>query len=123
MSTSSTAMQAPTEQELEAMHVLHRRLGRERLMAPHVVYGDATCPHVDCQEHLQAIDFRLEAHGRAVHDPLVRAWWDDTGFVGQCPACGGWIHFTIRGKQAILAAEAAKLPQLPANWAEVATIL
>ena len=33
-----------------------------------------------------------------------------SGFAGQCPACGGWIHFTIRGKQAITAEEAAQLP-------------
>lgn len=123
MTITSTAMHGPTAQDLDEMHVLHRRLGRERLMAPHIVYGDAACPHADCQQPLHAIDFRLEAHGRAVHDPLVRAWWDDTGFAGRCPACGGWIHFTIRGKQAIAAADAAALPQLPANWADVATIL
>jgi len=72
---------------------------------------------------MQAIDFRLEAHGRAVHDPLVRAWWSDVGFAGRCPQCGGWIHFTIRAKRAITAAEAAQLPQLPDNWHTLATIL
>jgi hypothetical protein len=92
-------------------------------MAPHVVYRDAGCPHKGCGQSLQAIDFRLEAFGRAVHDPLVRAWWSDAGFAGQCPGCGGWIHFTIRGKRAIEAAEATSLPQLPANWADEAVIL
>jgi hypothetical protein len=73
---------------------------------------------------LRRLDPRhLEAHGRSVHDPLVRAWWDDTGFVGCCPRCGGWIHFTIRAKRAVTAEEAARYPQLPGNWHAIATIL
>jgi hypothetical protein len=72
---------------------------------------------------MQAIDFRREAYGPAVHDPLVRAWWNDTGIAGRCPQCGGWIHFTIRGKRAITPAEAAALPQLPADWHKQAIIL
>ena len=123
MTKSLAVPQRPPGRDLEEMHALYRRLGKERLMAPHIVYGDTTCPHPGCKQALQAIDFRLEAHGRAVHDPLVRAWWDDTGFAGRCPACGGWIHFTIRDKRSITADEAAGLPQLPANWAHVATIL
>lgn len=55
--------------------------------------------------------------------PLVRAWWDDVGFAGRCPSCGGWIHFTIRGKRAVDDVEAQALPQLPANWPEEAVIL
>lgn len=92
-------------------------------MAPHLVYPEATCPHEDCDQPMQAIDFRLEDHGRAVHDPLVQAWWDDTGFAGRCPRCGGWIHFTIRGKRAIVPGEAAGYPQWPDNWHDRATIL
>ena len=114
---------APTAEELEAMHEAYRHGGEERQMAPHVVYSDAGCPHPGCGEKLQAIDFRLEAHGRPVHDPLVQAWWNDTGFAGRCPSCGGWIHFTIRGKRAITDAEAAGLPQLPQGWHKAATIL
>jgi hypothetical protein len=113
----------PTPAELEQMHALYRQGGAQRQMAPHIVYADPNCPHAGCGERMQAIDFRLEAFGRAVHDPLVRAWWNDTGFVGRCPHCGGWIHFTIRGKRAISAAEAAQLPQLPDNWSTQATIL
>jgi hypothetical protein len=109
--------------ELDEMHSLYRHGGAERAMAPHVVYSDVGCPHDGCRQRLQAIDFRLEAFGRPVHDPLVRAWWDDVGFVGQCPECGGWIHFTIRGKRPIDASEAGSLPQLPANWADEAVIL
>jgi hypothetical protein len=113
----------PTAEERKAMHALYRQGGKERLMAPHIVYEEATCPHAGCEYKLQAIDFRLEAHGRSVHDPLVRAWWDDTGFAGRCPGCQGWIHFTIRGKRAITAEEAARLPQLPDQWYANATIL
>jgi hypothetical protein len=92
-------------------------------MAPHVVYQDSDCPHAGCDQHMQAIDFRLEAHGRDVHDALVKAWWADTGFAGRCPKCNGWIHFTIRGKRAIDEREAAGLPQLPGGWFDEATVL
>ncbi|QDV32932.1 hypothetical protein [Tautonia plasticadhaerens] len=92
-------------------------------MAPHVVYPEASCPHPDCNHPLQAIDFRLEDYGKAVHDPLVTAWWADTGFAGRCPSCGGWIHFTILGKRAIPAEDAARLPNLPDDWHSNATIL
>jgi hypothetical protein len=109
--------------QLEAMHTLYREGGAAHARAPHVIYRDALCPHEHCQQSLQAIDFRLEAFGRMVHDPLVRAWWNDTGFAGRCPGCGGWVHFTIRGKRAIEAAAAQSLPQLPENWADEAVIL
>jgi len=72
---------------------------------------------------MQAIDFRPEDHGRAVHDPLVLSWWNDTGFVGKCLRCGGWIHFTIGAKRAVTDEEAAWYPQLPDNWHDAATIL
>jgi hypothetical protein len=109
--------------ELEQMHRLYREGGAGRTMALHVVYVNASCPHVDCSQHFQAIDFRLEAFGRAVHDALVKAWWDDTGFAGRCPKCGGWIHFTIREKRAIDETTARNLPQLPSNWPDEAVIL
>jgi len=109
--------------DIDQMHAIYRGQGAQRAMAPHVVYSDSKCPHDNCSRHLQAIDFRLEAFGRAVHDPLVKAWWDDTGFAGRCPGCGGWIHFTIRGKRAIDDATAQSLPRLPVNWADEALIL
>jgi len=114
---------AQTGTEREQMHALYRHGGEERQMAPHVVYHDATCPYDGCEQTLQAIDFRLEDHGRAIHDALVRAWWNDTGFVGRCPGCGGWIHFTIRTKRAVSDQEAQQYPQLPDNWHDGATIL
>jgi hypothetical protein len=123
MAEVSTKLTAPTAGELDEMHALYRRGGQERQMAPHVVYQGAACPHAGCGQQLQAIDFRLEDHGRAIHDSLVRAWWDDKGFVGRCPRCGGWIHFSIRAKRAITAEEAAGYPQLPDDWHDRATIL
>jgi len=92
-------------------------------MAPHVVYSDAPCPHARCGQRMQAIDFRLEAHGRNIHDSLVRAWWDDIGFVGRCPGCNRWVHFTIAAKRAVSAEEAAQLPHLPDDWHTSAIIL
>jgi hypothetical protein len=112
-----------TAAQLEAMRTLYRQGGADRAVAPQVVYRDTNCPHDGCQQHLQAIDFRLEAFGRPVHDPLVKAWWEDVGFAGRCPSCGGWIHFTIRGKQAISDDDAANLPRLPDNWSDEAVIL
>lgn len=123
MAEMSTGSSARAAEELDQMHALYRRGGQERSMAPHIVYPDAACPHAGCGQPMQAIDFRLEAHGRSVHDPLVRAWWDDTGFVGRCPRCGGWIHYTIRAKRAVTAEEAARYLQLPDNWHAIATIL
>src|SRR5438477_9380093 len=105
-----------TAQELEQMHAVYRQGGAERRMAPHIVYSEEACPHVGCGFRMQAIDFRLEAYGPAVHDPLVRAWWNDVGFAGRCPSCDGWIHFTIQGKRAISPEAAAALPNLPEDW-------
>jgi hypothetical protein len=109
--------------EFEQTHSLYRLRGAARSAPPHVVYDDSPCPHPDCGEQLKAIDFRLEAFGRAVYDALVKAWWDDVGFAGRCPKCGQWIHFTIRGKRAINDEQAAALPQLPSNWASEAVTL
>src|SRR5262245_3006554 len=109
--------------ELDQMHAVYLEGGAKRAMAPHIIYADASCPHPDCGQHLQAIDFRLEAFGRVVHDALVKAWWDDTGFAGKCPTCGRWIHFTVRNKRAISDAEAAALPRLLDNWASEAMII
>jgi hypothetical protein len=120
---TTTKATAPSVSELEAMHEKYRKGGEEHGVAPHVVYSSPTCPYPGCEQPMQAIDFRLEAHGRAVHDPLVRAWWSDTGFAGRCPRCRGWIHFTIRGKRPVTAEEAGHLPRLPDNWQDGAIIL
>ncbi len=121
--SDATIPQTPTAAEFEQMHELYRAGGAKRAMAPHAIYSDDACPHAGCDQRMQGIDFRVEAYGATVHDPLVRAWWADIGFAGRCPKCGGWIHFTIRGKRAITGAEAATLPNLPDDWADGAIIL
>ena len=123
MGEISTRPGLVSTEDLDRMHALYRQGGMERRMAPHIVYPEAACPHPGCGQNMQAIDFRLEDHGRAIHDPLVRSWWNDTGFAGRCPHCGGWVHFTLQAKLAITPEEAAGLPQLPDNWYEGATIL
>ena len=120
MADAPSKSEARTAANQDRMHATYSRGGRERHMAPHVVYEHATCPHLGCDQRMQAIDFRLEAH---FHDPLVLAWWGDTGFAGRCPDCKRWIHFTIRAKRAIDDAEAATLPQLPENWHDQAIVL
>jgi hypothetical protein len=112
-----------TAEELEAMHALYRQGGQERNIAPQIVYGDDNCPHPGCTQRMQAIDFPLASYGPVVHDPLVRSWWSDVGFVGRCPQCSGWIHFPINGKQAVPAEAAEQLPHLPDDWHAVALIL
>ena len=123
MAKVSRGATAPAVEELDQMHALYRQSGQESLAAPQVVYRETSCPYGDCDQPMQAMDFRLEDYGRAVHDPLVRAWWNDTGFVGRCPRCGGWIHFTIRAKRAITPEEAAEYPQLLDDWHVKAIIL
>jgi hypothetical protein len=120
MTTSLSEISAAQQ---EHMHALYREGGLERKMAPHVVYADAGCPYPGCAQHMQAIDFRVEAFGPTVHDPLVKAWWSDVGFAGRCPTCHGWIHFTIRGKNPITPEEAANLPNLPDDWHRSAVII
>jgi hypothetical protein len=122
MASASARAKAPAAEELEQMHSAYRQGGLDRLMAPHIVYAEPTCPHTGCGQPMQAIDFRFEDHGRSVHNALVRAWWNDTGFAGRCPHCKGWIHFTIREKAAITAEEATGYPQLPDEWHAKATI-
>ncbi|MEX2169045.1 MAG: hypothetical protein WD851_07025 [Pirellulales bacterium] len=119
----ATETLGPTAAQLEQMHTLYRQGGADRAKAPHVIYAESNCPYEGCSQSLQAIDFRLEAFGRSIHDPLVRVWWNDVGFVGKCPSCGGWVHFTIRGKLAVDDAHAQTQPQLPANWADEALVL
>src|SRR2546421_4092727 len=110
MSPVSAALKTVSAAELQHMHDVYREGGEQHQMAPHIIYSEEACPYPSCGFRMQAIDFRLEAYGPGVHDPLVRAWWADVGFAGRCPKCDGWIHFTIRGKRAISSAEASTLP-------------
>jgi hypothetical protein len=71
---------------------------------------------------MEWIDFKLEPFGdpKGVYQPLVRAWWEGTGFVGRCPNCRGWIRFTTLRKDALTDDEARPLPHLPEAWHTVA---
>lgn len=72
MAKAFTGALALTAEERDRMHALYRQGGQERQMVPHIVYTEASCPHDDCDQPMQAIDFRLDDYGRPVHDPLVR---------------------------------------------------
>ena len=123
MAEISTGAAAPGEDELERMHALYRRGGQERQMAPHIVYQDALCPHADCGQQMQAIDFRLENHGRAIHDPLVAPG----GMIRDSPVAALIVAAGSTSpsvpSSAVTAEEAAQYPQLPDNWHLKATIL
>ena len=92
------------------------------MASPHVHYDDPKCPHAGCSQTMEWIDFKLELFNdpERVYKPLVRSWWDGTGFVGRCPGCQGWIHFTTRGTEAADDEQAGRLPQLPPEWHHVA---
>lgn len=108
--------------EIERLDQCYREGGLRAMASPHVHYDDPTCPHAGCGHRMEWIDFKLELHGdpEGIYRPLVRAWWDGTGYVGHCPACGGRVRFTTLGMSAPDDDAARQLPQLPANWAEVA---
>ena len=106
--------------EIESLDRFYREGGLRAMASPHVHYDEPNCPH--CGHRMEWIDFKLELHGdpEGIYKPLVRSWWEGTGFAGPCPNCGGAIRFTTLGMT--LPDETAQLPQLPANWAEVAQI-
>jgi hypothetical protein len=115
---------SPSRTEIESLDRFYREGGLRAMASPHVHYDDPACPHPGCGHRMEWIDFKLELHGdpEVVYKPLVRAWWDGIGFVGRCPACQGWVHFTTLGMSCLDEKSAASLPQLPANWASVAQI-
>ena len=108
--------------EIEDLDRFYREGGLRAMASPRVRYEDATCPHPDCGHVMEWIDFRLELHGdsEGVYNPLVRAWWDGTGFAGRCPACQGWIRFTTLRRESVHDEQTAALPMLPENWQSVA---
>jgi hypothetical protein len=53
--------------ELDEMRALYRQGGADHARAPHVVYRVSQCPHPGCTQNRQAINFRLEAFGGAIH--------------------------------------------------------
>ncbi len=108
--------------ELETYDRLYREGGLRAMASPHVHYDDPQCPHPDCGYKMEWIDFKLELHGdpEGLDKPLVRAWWEGTGFVGRCPNCQGWIRFTKMSMEGVEDRDARRLPQLPENWVSVA---
>ena len=108
--------------EIESLDRFYREGGLRVMASPHVHYDDPSCPHTGCGHRMEWIDFKLELHGdpEGVYKPLVRSWWEGTGFVGACPNCGGAIRFTTLGMT--VPDGRAPLPPLPANWAEVAQV-
>ena len=56
-----------------------------------------------------------------VYKPLVRSWWEGSGFVGRCPACQEWIHFTTLKMEAVDEERAAAISHsFPATGTRVA---
>jgi hypothetical protein len=108
--------------EIERLDRIYREGGLRAMASPHIHYDEPACPNANCGYSMEWIDFKLELHGDAegIYKPLVRAWWDGTGFVGRCPKCQGWIHFTTLGMRSCEDQEASQLPNLPSNWASVA---
>lgn len=108
--------------DTEELDRFYRQGGLRRMASPHIHYHESRCPHPGCSHTMEWIDFQLELHGdpEGVYKPLVRAWWEGTGFAGRCPGCGGWIHFTTLGMAALTDEQAAPLPHLPENWHTVA---
>ena len=100
MAEPSAETLAPTVEDLREMHELYRRGGQERRMAPHIVYSEVSCPHLGCGQPMQAIDFRLEDHGRLVYDPLVRAGGTIRGSRAAAPIVvdGSISRFATRGR-------------------------
>lgn len=110
--------------EIERLDQFYREGGLRAMASSHVHYDDPRCPHTGCGQRMEWIDFKLGLHGdpAGIYEPLVRAWWEGTGFVGRCPSCGGWVRFTTLGLSACDDDAAGRLPQLPENWADVAQL-
>ena len=117
-----TKSYAPSSADIEELDRFYREGGLRQMASPHVHYHEPTCPHLGCGHRLEWIDFQLELFGDpdGIYKPLVRAWWDGTGFAGRCPSCSEWIHFTTLNMRALSEEQAARLPRLPDHWHSVA---
>jgi hypothetical protein len=113
---------APSSVNIEELDRFYRAGGLRRMASPHVHYHDPECLHPGCTHKMAWIDFQLELYGDPEHiyEPLVRAWWEGTGFAGRCPRCNGWIRFRTLRIDALTEDEARQLPQLPEKWYTVA---
>ena len=114
----------PTPAELIELDRVYREGGLRTMASPHVHYDDPSCPHSDCGHSMGWIDCKLELHGdpAGISRPLVRSWWEGTGFVRRCPHRRGWGRFTTLGMTASDDDDAARGPRLPDGWEKVAQI-
>lgn len=114
--------QVLSSRQMEEMDRFYREGGLRQMASPHIHYHEPACPHPGCPQRMEWIDFQLELFGdlEGVYNPLVRSWWEGKGFVGRCPTCGGWVHFTTLGMEAVTDEQAAGLVKLPDNWHTVA---
>jgi hypothetical protein len=99
----------------------YRERGLSNMATPHAHYPDSSCPH-GCGNKVEWIVFRLEHFGdpKGIYEPLVRSWWNGTGFAGRCPRCGRWVRFTTLRMEAVSEESAASLPRLPDKWHTIA---
>jgi hypothetical protein len=67
----------PTVDELDRMHALYRQGGRERRMAPHIVYPEISCPHDGCEQSMQA---SISAW-RTMVEPSMTRWCAPGGMI------------------------------------------
>lgn len=113
---------AMTAGEIEQLDCIYREGGLRQMASPHVHYHEPDCPHPGCNHKMEWIDFQIELYGdrERIYTPLVRAWWEGTGFSGRCPGCGGWIRFTTLRMEALDAEPATQLPRLPEHWHTIA---
>ena len=111
-----------SQSEIEELDRFYRAGGLAKMASPHVHYQDSVCPHSGCEHQMEWIDFRLELFEDAenIYKPLVRSWWEGTGFVGRCPKCDGWIRFTALQMQPADDESAGRSPRLPEDWHTVA---
>jgi hypothetical protein len=111
-----------TAAELDELDRIYREGGLRAMASAHVHYDDAIGPQAGCSHTMEWIDFKLELHGdpEPIYKPLVRSWWEGTGFAGRCPTCRGWIRFTTRRMEALDDEQAGAYPNLPAGWENIA---
>ncbi len=74
-----------TDATLEDYDRTYREGGLRTMASPHVHCHDPVCPHPVCGHRMEWIDFMLETYGDKEHidDPLVRSFWEGTGFAGR----------------------------------------
>jgi len=108
--------------EVKNLDRIYREGGLAQRASPHVHYHDSTCPHPGCGHKMEWIDFQFELFGDAdgIYKPLVKSWWEGTGFAGRCPQCDGWIRFTTLQMEAINEDEAMSMARMPEEWHTVA---